>query len=79
MVHRFFDNNNFDKLILISGDGDFADLINRIKREGKEVEICYFEGCSSKSLLKKAGTLNIINKKVVNKFFLRENKINISQ
>jgi len=72
-------NFKFDKLILISGDGDFADLINRVKRIGKEVEICYFEGCASKSLLKKAETLKIINKKVVNKFFLRENKTNILQ
>jgi uncharacterized LabA/DUF88 family protein len=70
-------NNKFDKLILISGDGDFVDLINRIKRREKEVKICYFEGCASKSLLKKAETLKIINKKVLNKFFLRENKINM--
>ena len=64
-------NNRFDKVILISGDGDFAELLNRIKKKQKEIEICYFEKCISQILLKKADNLRVINKKISNKFFWR--------
>ena len=65
-------NNKFDKVIFISGDGDFSDLLNRVKRMGKEIEICYFEGCIAGILLKKANSKKLINKKVANIFFYRE-------
>jgi len=67
-------NNKYDKAILISGDGDFIELINRIKKKGKEIEICYFKKCISPLLVKKADKANLINKKITNKFFLRENR-----
>ena len=67
-------NNKFDKVIFISGDGDFADLLQRIKKKGKEIEICYFEGCIASILLKKADSKKLINKKFVNRFFYREKK-----
>ncbi|MBU0907438.1 MAG: NYN domain-containing protein [Nanoarchaeota archaeon] len=63
-----------DKVIFISGDGDFADLLRRIKNRKKEIEICYFTGCISKTLLKEADSKKVIDKKTVNKFFLRENR-----
>ena len=65
-------NNRFDKVIFISGDGDFADLLHRIKTKGKEIEICYFEGCIANILLKKADSKRLINKKIANRFFWRE-------
>ena len=67
-------NNKFDKAIFISGDGDFADLLHRIKKKGKEIEICYFEGCVAGILLKKADSKRLIDKKVANRFFWREKK-----
>jgi len=67
-------NNLFDKIILISGDGDFTELLKRIKRKGKEVEICYFEKCASGVLLKKADKVRIIDRKTTNIFFYRENE-----
>ena len=67
-------NNKLDKVILISGDGDFSDLLSRVKKTQKEIEICYFEGCIARILLKKADNIRLISKKTVNKFFLRENK-----
>ena len=64
-------NNKFNKAIFISGDGDFSDLINRVKNKGKEIEICYFEGCAANILLKKADKKTVIDKKTANKFFWR--------
>jgi uncharacterized LabA/DUF88 family protein len=66
-------NDKFDKVILISGDGDFTELLKRIKKKGKEIEICYFDKCFSKLLLNQANKTHLINKKITNKFFFREN------
>ena len=67
-------NNKFSKVILISGDGDFTELLKRVKKKDKEIEICYFDGCVSNILLKKADKTRLINRKVTNKFFWRKNK-----
>ncbi len=67
-------NNKFDKAIFISGDGDFADLLFRIKKKGKEIEICYFEGSVAGILLKKVDSERLIDKKIANRFFYRERK-----
>lgn len=64
-------NDKLDKIILISGDGDFTELLKRIKKKGKEIEICYFEKCVSEILLNKADNIRLINKKIANKFFYR--------
>jgi len=65
-------NNLFDKVILISGDGDFTELLKRIKKKNKEIEVCYFEDCVSGMLLKQADEIRVLNKKTINKFFWRE-------
>ena len=65
-------NDKFDKAILISGDGDFTELIKRVRDKEKEVQICYFERSVSSELLKKSNKNNLINKKVVKKFFYSE-------
>jgi uncharacterized protein (TIGR00288 family) len=67
-------NDKFDKIILISGDGDFTELLKRVKKKNKEIEICYFKNCSSKVLLNQADKIHLINKKITNKFFLRIEK-----
>ena len=64
-------NDKFDKAILMSCDGDFAELLTRIKNKEKEVEVCYFKKCISAVLLKRANKIYLINKKITNKFFWR--------
>lgn len=66
--------NKYDKAILLSGDGDFAPVVSYIKKEGKQVINYYFEGNLSKALSDVCETSILINKKLVNKFFYRENK-----
>ena len=68
-------NDKFDKLILMSGDGDFIELLKRVKKKEKEVEVCYFKNCSSKVLLNQANKIHLINKKITNKFFYRVKKV----
>ncbi|MDA3836800.1 MAG: NYN domain-containing protein [Nanoarchaeota archaeon] len=65
--------NKYDKVILISGDGDFAPLIRYVKEEGKEVVNYSFEGSASRDLLKEFPKANrlFITKKMINKNFLR--------
>ena len=62
-------NDVYDRAIIISGDGDFTELLKRIRNKEKEVEICYFDNCVSKVLLKNANKIRLINKKTVKKFF----------
>lgn len=64
-------NDKFDKVVLISGDGDFTELLKRVKKKNKEIEVCYFKACSSKVLLNQADKVHLINKKITNKFFWR--------
>jgi len=37
--------NNYDKLILMSGDGDFSYLCQYLKKKGKKIEIWSFKEC----------------------------------
>ena len=66
--------DKFDKIILISGDGDFTELLKRVKEKGKEVEVCYFDNCVSGVLLNQADKKRLINRKIANKFFWRMQK-----
>jgi len=59
----------YDKAILISGDGDFAPLVDYVKEEGKEVEIYTFKKLVSVDLINKSNRYFWINKKIVNRFF----------
>jgi len=63
--------DKYDKAILISGDGDFTQLVNYIKEEEKEVEIYAFKELTSIDLINKANKYFWIDKKIVNKFFYR--------
>tara|TARA_Y100000310_G_C20581290_1_gene763130 strand:+ start:614 stop:1189 length:576 start_codon:yes stop_codon:yes gene_type:complete len=66
--------DKYDKAILISSDGDFTPLVERVRKLNKEVEICYFKDCVSNELLKSSNKNNLINKKIVKRFFYSKDK-----
>ncbi|HJX50345.1 MAG TPA: NYN domain-containing protein, partial [Candidatus Nanoarchaeia archaeon] len=66
--------NKYDKAILISSDGDFAPLIERVKKLKKEVDICYFAECVSDNLINLSDNKHTISKKIVKRFFYVERK-----
>ena len=49
----------YDKCILVSGDGDFAYLVENLKEYGKKIEIWSFKRSLSKRLIDAAGKENI--------------------
>lgn len=67
-------NDKFDKAILFSGDGDFIELLKRVKKKGKEVDVCFFENCVSGVLLNQADKIKLIDKKTAHWFFYRDRK-----
>lgn len=71
--------NQYDDAILISGDGDFAPLVEYVKKKNKIVENYHFEGNISFDLLKECNKNITITKKMVNKFFYREKKVKPSK
>lgn len=48
---RFGVKGNYDTAILVSGDGDFADIVRMIKDEGRKVEVVTFPGTRAHALL----------------------------
>ncbi len=66
--------NNYDKAILFSGDGDFSQLVKYAKDKKKEVEMVSFEELASKNLINEVDGCIFINKKTANRFFWREKK-----
>lgn len=64
--------NKFDTALLFSGDGDFVPLPEYLKEKGKKVKVVYFEDSISISLLRACKFKGLkIDKKILNKFFLR--------
>ena len=53
------EQDSYDKCILVSGDGDFALVVEKLKELGKKVEIWSFMNSLSKKLIEKAGHKNI--------------------
>ena len=53
-MHRFALKNNYDLAVLVSGDGDFADIVRMVKDEGRRVEIVTFPGTRARALLEAA-------------------------
>lgn len=66
--------NKYDKAILFSGDGDFAQLVKYVKDKKKEVEMVSFEELASKNLINEVDRCILIDKKMANRFFYREKK-----
>lgn len=48
---RFALKGNYDTAILVSGDGDFADIVRMVKDEGRKVELVTFPDSRSWALL----------------------------
>ena len=66
--------NRFDTAILFSGDGDFVPVPEFLKEKGKKMEVVYFEDSISISLFRACNFKGFkIDKKVLNKFFFRNN------
>ena len=65
--------NKYDKVVLVSGDGDFAPLVRAIKSLGKEIEIYAFEEICSNALIRKTN-FKFIDRKLANKCFYREKR-----
>jgi len=63
--------DRYDKAILVSGDGDFTQLVEYVREEKKEVEVYAFKELTSVDLINKANKHFWIDKKIVNKFFWR--------
>lgn len=66
--------NKLDTAVLFSGDGDFVPLPEFLKEKGKKTELVFFDNCTSISLLRACKFRGFkIDKKILNKFFLRNN------
>jgi len=65
--------NKFDTALLFSGDGDFVPLPEFLKEKGKKIELVYFKESISISLLRACNFKGFkIDKKILNRFFLRD-------
>jgi uncharacterized LabA/DUF88 family protein len=64
--------NKYDKAILFSGDGDFAQLARYVRDKNKEIEIVSFKELASKNLINEVDMCILIDKKIANKFFYRD-------
>jgi uncharacterized LabA/DUF88 family protein len=53
--------NTYSKWILMSGDGDFAELAKYVRQHGKKVEIWSFKECYNSSLEPYADRIHFIN------------------
>ena len=65
--------SRFDTAVLLSGDSDFAPVIDRLKRQGKRVIVMSVKGHVSKELLDRAKYVNL--KKLRKDIELVQNKI----
>jgi len=66
--------DKYDKAILFSGDGDFAQLIKYVKDKKKDVQMVSFDELASRNLINEVDRCIFINKKIANKFFYRNTK-----
>jgi len=65
--------NTFDKWILMSGDGDFADLCKYLKGKGKKIEIWSFRECYNSMLEPYADKMHFIE----DDFFYKKPSVNV--
>lgn len=66
--------DSFDKWILMSGDGDFTDLCEYLKKKGKKIEIWSFKECYNSSLSPYADRMHFIED---NNFFYKKPEVNV--
>jgi len=55
-------NNFYDVAVLVSGDSDFAYVLQAVKNMGKHVEVAYAESGVSKDLLNVADNRHLLNR-----------------
>lgn len=67
--------DKYDISILISGDGDFSRLVEYVGDEGKEVIIYSFRDLTSMDLINRSNKHFFLNKKTLNRFFFRRDKL----
>lgn len=65
--------DQFQKWILMSGDGDFVDLCRHLRQKGKKIEIWSFKECYNPQLEPFADRLSFIGEE----FFLKKTKITV--
>lgn len=53
-MHNKALNDEYDTAILVSGDGDFIDVVKRLQELGKRVEVVSFRARTNKELIKVA-------------------------
>ena len=51
--------DTYDKAILVSGDGDFVEIVRKLKHLEKRIEIWAFKHSTSKKLIEEAGKENV--------------------
>ncbi len=59
----------FDKVFLVSGDGDFVPAVNSAKRNGVEIINVFFKETSSRKLKNYCDDSIELNKEILDKFF----------
>ncbi len=59
-------NDFYDVAVLVSGDGDFAYVLQAVKNMGKHAEVAYFEGGVSKDLLDICDNRHLLNRSFFN-------------
>jgi len=65
--------NSFNKWILMSGDGDFADLCHYLKQKGKTIEVWSFKECYNSTLEQYVDKLHFID----NSFFYKKPRVTV--
>ena len=55
--------SSLDVVVLVSGDGDFTSLVNRVKRMGPRVEVIGFPRTTAKSLVESADDYQPLDRK----------------
>lgn len=58
-------SSTVDVIALVTGDGDFADLVHMLKGNGKKVEVYSFASCLSDSLKQVASEWTILDESVL--------------
>ena len=63
----------YDIAAIVAGDGDYTNLVKKVKGEGKEVEIYFFSQCTSGKLIEEANAFYPLDN-VIENFELHKEK-----
>jgi len=70
-------SSNVDVVVLVSGDGDFTSLVNRVKKMGPRVEVIGFPRTTSKALVSAADRFQPLDRKFM--IYTRKSKTAIKR